>query len=144
MAPTDEILRERAAAVFPAIIEGVDRWSRTMQQLVLSENVSLEPLPALPDIFSEALYFTLHVVDRFAFGQLDEHRRAVFMDGLLNAVASGLQDARVDVETTREAYNELQREYGHFRFPQVGESPLATIEWAFASASRSGQVPAIR
>ncbi|MHB8654354.1 MAG: hypothetical protein ACYDA9_10785 [Terriglobia bacterium] len=84
----------------------------------------------------------LHLLDRFAFRDLGEEGRAVFMDALLPAVRDVLtkrcqteEEARQFDEDLRREYNEKQLDYaGYEKVMPKGRDDIAkdTLFWEFA------------
>ncbi len=97
-------------------------------------------------IFLEFLFFLIHLTDRVSFNELDNDKRAIFIDNLVMVLRESLAETVEDVteraalrDRFPKAYNERQVEYGKFKelFPDKDEDLKGTVFGEFGKAMAS-------
>ena len=103
-----------------------------------------------PEILWNCLTFVLHLTDRVAFAQLPSERRDVFMDRLVQTLASKVDRAELwnvhmlhgdgfvlirRGDDLKRAYNIAQARWSQFTLtPRKGQAPSGTLGWEFAKS----------
>lgn len=82
----------------------------------------------------EALFLSLHFLDRIALRNLGFAERELYMNALLSALT-----ARIPVDELRAGYAAVQSRFGKFNkvVPDEGESPEDTLFWEVGKALAS-------
>lgn len=121
--PPDRSLGDRARDSIAAIGECVEFTANQIERAVSKAPAGTK---ARPEIFGDAVFVVLHLVDRLAFASLDLSGRELFMNALL-----GEMKARAPTVDLRNGYNAVQQRLGKFRklFAQQGEPLVGTLFW---------------
>jgi len=85
------------------------------------------------ELFYEAFYITLHLLDRLVQQTLGSYKRSLFMDAIYQTISDELLSKGVLKDDIIDEFNKFQDEYSKFKlFPSKGENRFKdTIHWEF-------------
>ncbi len=129
-------LIESAKDLVPGLMEYIVSYGKELQERARCPVSSAEGdnIKLANDLFIEALYYVLHVVDRLVLQTLGVYKRSLFMDNIFQTISDGLSKTAFSGEAFAEGLNNYQTAYSKFKFyPEDNNKILADVlYWEFA------------
>jgi hypothetical protein len=128
-------LIETAKDLVPGLIEYIVSYGAELKQrarCVVSDDKEAD-IKLDNELFYEAFYIVLHLLDCLIILTLGSYKRSIFMDTIYQTINDGLLVKGALKEDIIEEFNKCQDEYSKFKlFPAKGENSFKdTIHWEF-------------
>ncbi len=128
-------LIETAKDLVPGLIEYIVSYRTELKQRAhcLIPDDKEADIKLDNELFYEAFYITLHLLDRLVLQTLGSYKRSLFMDAIYQMVSDELLSKEILKDDIIDEFNKFQDEYTKFKLiPAEGENRFKdTVHWEF-------------